>query len=545
MEIIQDGNVNKAFLVNAADASKTLQTPKVKKAPVRRGREKETRSKEYRIVILYTLKDTVRCCFCGGAKCKHENFLNHRSPYLTGLHSDLINADLVASQRPSSILMDRYKIIQQFKEKHIGLIVNLQREGEHPYCGPNMGLEEFGFSYNPQDFISEGIDCLVAGWKDMDVPDSMLHILNIVKAMHEVVKAKKKKVLIHCHAGYGRTGIVLACYQIFTSPNSVKEIVAEIRKVRKKCIEKKAQYSYCEMFKKYIEKGRCIYTPSKRTLDFYIYNQTHFELKENLLDNQKMVPKLLFEVMTQIQNLASAYQPSNLVKGNNEMMMIKVNHSQSSNRHLLELQESNLELANSLLGLTEWTAHKSSILEMYKGRINMGNWDILKSLNDLDILSELLWDWLDDSVVYILPSCKVNSIFSEPAFESLADTEPSNDDGKLIDILKSHLNLNEFHTIWYLSGFLISMSKQLKNDEFELRVIYKLATLLLGFGLHYYHETFFEKDINIIDHSLELIDLNMSSVQPHTADKKNKLMSRGLVCHRLMKILKYLKCNLR
>ncbi len=132
----------------------------------------------------------------------------------------------------------------------IGLIVNVQRQGEHPYCGPNKGLEEIsGFTYKPEDFTTEGIRVRLSGWKDMNVPDSIPFMLEIVKDMLKCVKEEGKKVLVHCHAGYGRTGIVLACYLIFTTTKSVDKIVKEIRAVRSQCIQKKSQLEYCKTFK--------------------------------------------------------------------------------------------------------------------------------------------------------------------------------------------------------------------------------------------------------------------------------------------------------
>jgi protein tyrosine phosphatase domain-containing protein 1 len=132
--------------------------------------------------------------------------------------------------------------------------VNVQRQGEHPYCGPNKGLEEIsGFTYNPEAFTTEDIRVRLSGWKDMNVPNSIPFMLDIVKDMMSTIKFENRKVLVHCHAGYGRTGIVLACYLIFTSTKSAEEIVKDIRKVRNGCVQKSSQMEYCKTFKE------CIY----------------------------------------------------------------------------------------------------------------------------------------------------------------------------------------------------------------------------------------------------------------------------------------------
>lgn len=127
--------------------------------------------------------------------------------------------------------------------------MNLQRQGEHPYCGPNPLDDISGYSYSPEIFESEGIRVRHSGWKDMNVPDSTSFMLEIVKDMYSTVHIEKKKVLVHCHAGYGRTGIVLACYLIFTTHKDLDQIVKEIREKREKCIEKSSQMEYCKKFK--------------------------------------------------------------------------------------------------------------------------------------------------------------------------------------------------------------------------------------------------------------------------------------------------------
>jgi hypothetical protein len=72
----------------------------------------------------------------------------------------------------------------------------VQREGEHPYCGPNKLEENSGFSYDPYVFICEDINVKLLGWKDMSVPESINFILDIVKDMSKTIKEQEKKVII-------------------------------------------------------------------------------------------------------------------------------------------------------------------------------------------------------------------------------------------------------------------------------------------------------------------------------------------------------------
>ena len=68
----------------------------------------------------------------------------------------------------------------------------------------------------------------------MDVPDSLYFMLEIIKDMAFMIKTEKKKVLVHCHAGYGRTGVVIACYKIFSDNMTAEEAVKKLRMARPK-----------------------------------------------------------------------------------------------------------------------------------------------------------------------------------------------------------------------------------------------------------------------------------------------------------------------
>jgi protein tyrosine phosphatase domain-containing protein 1 len=111
-------------------------------------------------------------------------------------------------------------------------------------------LEELsGFTYNPEAFTTESVRVRLSGWKDMDVPESMHFMLEIVKDMHKTIKQERRKVLVHCHAGYGRTGIVLACYLIYDSTDTAEIAIKKVKDKRSQCIQKKSQFKYCKMFK--------------------------------------------------------------------------------------------------------------------------------------------------------------------------------------------------------------------------------------------------------------------------------------------------------
>ena len=61
-------------------------------------------------------KSSFICKFCGGKKCKHENWLNNKNSVVQGLDSDWITDSILAMQRPSTRLFQEFGIAKQFLE---------------------------------------------------------------------------------------------------------------------------------------------------------------------------------------------------------------------------------------------------------------------------------------------------------------------------------------------------------------------------------------------------------------------------------------------
>ena len=323
---------------------------------------------------LFSLKETFICNFCGGKNCKHENFLNHKNPAIYGLNSDKIDENIYASQRPSNSLIKKYDLISKFKELEIGLIVNLQLPGEHPYCGPDS-LNESGFSYSPSFFESEGIHVGLYGWKDLDIPNSLYHMLQVVKTMYDYIHNLKKKVLVHCHAGYGRTGTTIACYKIFDESISAEVARDEIRKIRPECIQNKNQFNYCVKFQEYIRrlKGN-FFLKDTRNIETFLKNQGDLNVGKYKFINfeyNKYVPLFLTYIIDAIIDL------KNKTKIDELSLYNYLNGS-------INIKEADSELINTIIK-----------------NVNEYNWDILYSCEEPIVLKELLFDWLKNSIEYI------------------------------------------------------------------------------------------------------------------------------------------------
>ncbi|XP_032979682.1 protein tyrosine phosphatase domain-containing protein 1 isoform X5 [Rhinolophus ferrumequinum] len=141
---------------------------------------------------------------CGGRACKYENPArwSEQEQAIKGVYSSWVTDNILAMARPSTELLEKYSIIEQFQSHGLKTVINLQRPGEHASCG-NPLEQESGFTYLPEAFMEAGIYFYNFGWKDYGVA-SLTTILDMVKVM--TFALQEGKVAIHCHAGLGRTG---------------------------------------------------------------------------------------------------------------------------------------------------------------------------------------------------------------------------------------------------------------------------------------------------------------------------------------------------
>ena len=395
---------------------------------------------------LYTLKDTFMCLFCGGKKCKHENYKNHPNPAINGLNCDQIDENIFASQRPSNILIEQFDLITQFKKKKIGMIVNVQRPGEHPYCGPNGGLDiPSGYTYSPSLFTSEGIKVKLCGWKDMNVPDSFSSMLEIVKDMAEVIIKKHKKVLVHCNAGYGRTGITIASYKMYSEHITAEQAVKEIRAIRSKCVQSSGQMKYCQLFYKYLMQLREIFKDEKTLIALYLKNQNDLDVGKYIeYPYNKYVPLMFIYIFNHILSLRDR-------KIVNDITIIK-----------------------ALNGTFAIKDNIETYLSPLMNNINNGNWYVIKSYEDVNLLTELLYKWMNHNVKHCINIENIDKLFSIGEFN--LNSEES------IKIVEKTLTRYEIEIIKYISDFVSHFNDEdLYGDICLMRE--KLCIYLFGYSI--------------------------------------------------------------
>ena len=409
---------------------------------------------------LYDLKDTFRCLFCGGIRCPCEDYKTNPKYAIEGLNCDLIYNEIYASQRPSNVLIEKYNLIKKFHENNIGLIVNLQRPGEHPYCGPNALDPVSGYSYSPSIFCSEGIKVKLSGWKDMDIPDSLYFMLDIIKEIYEMIKIKGKKVLVHCHAGNGRTGIVIACYLMYAYNFNTEKAVLELRNIRKKCIEKNTQMNYCSKFYSFISQLKKVFTSEKYDVDYFIKHQCDLGMDDNKKND--FIPKIIWMSIDMLYNLRfdenANYDNNTIYKALNGSLEIT--------------QEDYKEMIKIVDDINEW------------------NWDSFQNNNKIVIFSELFFNWLEDCVTFCISPQKVNEIFLNHNFNSeILEITNGNNNENFIKNVNENIEANfkklEIEIINYIATFLCNIYPKVHIDQIieYKRMIEKISIYLLGFNI--------------------------------------------------------------
>ncbi|XP_015187376.1 PREDICTED: protein tyrosine phosphatase domain-containing protein 1-like isoform X2 [Polistes dominula] len=199
----------------------------------------------------------IQCAiFCGGSRCKYENPKAWPPVHMAiqNIFSHWVTDDVLAMARPSTNQIIEKNIIGQFQRWSIKTIINLQTPGEHASCGGS--LEKSGFTYDPNIFMKNNIYYYNFALKDYGEA-TMGKLLDMVKVVAFAVQ--EGRVAIHCHAGLGRTGVLIACYLIYNLRVRANDAIRFVRIKRPCAIQTRGQIICVQEFEHFVLPQMIVY----------------------------------------------------------------------------------------------------------------------------------------------------------------------------------------------------------------------------------------------------------------------------------------------
>ncbi|KAK0089052.1 hypothetical protein PV325_009415 [Microctonus aethiopoides] len=254
----------------------------------------------------------IQCAiFCGGSKCKYENSKAWPPVHMAieEIFSHWVTDDVLAMARPSTAQLQKNNVIAQFQGWSIKTIINLQTPGEHGSCGGP--LETSGFTYDPAEFMKNGIYYYNFAWKDYDDATTG-KLLDMVKVVAFAVQ--EGRVAIHCHAGLGRTGVLIACYLIYSLRVRASDAIRFVRKKRPGAIQTRGQIKCIQDFELYILPQMIVFPNNGSGIGKKRFNlQTYLKKQWNILHGYdqrtfKLIPKIVFVLCERILQLCDCQE---------------------------------------------------------------------------------------------------------------------------------------------------------------------------------------------------------------------------------------------
>ncbi|XP_075221216.1 uncharacterized protein LOC142324243 [Lycorma delicatula] len=261
--------------------------------------------------------------FCGGKQCRYENpdCWDSTHTAIRGIYSHWVTDDIVAMARPCTEMIQKKKVIEQFKSVGVKSLINLQRPGEHANCG--FQLENTGFTYDPAVFMENDIYYYNFGWEDYG-DTSLNRILDMVKIVS--FGLTEGKVAIHCHAGLGRTGVLIACYLVYQMKFRANKAIMFVRLKRPKSVQTRGQIQCVQEFEQMVWSQSITFPIKDQIKDKKIEDFTlsqYLDMQKILLHGSearyfRYIPKIVFVICERLLKLANRH-PVGSVKGLDEL----------------------------------------------------------------------------------------------------------------------------------------------------------------------------------------------------------------------------------
>ncbi|KAH9415367.1 Protein tyrosine phosphatase domain-containing protein 1 [Dermatophagoides pteronyssinus] len=254
--------------------------------------------------------------FCGGRRCKYDNPdgwpIEDRA--LEPLYSHWITDNILAMARPNTDMIFNDNLIDLFRQSGINTIINLQEPGEHANCGPPLETTS-GFTYDPKIFMDNNIYFYNYKWRDfLDINEESM--ADMVKVL--TFALYQGRVAIHCHAGLGRTGTLIAAFLIYTFRCRVMDAINFVRSKRPNSIQSRSQISILFKFANYIAPCFIVYNKLSsssirsimpNTLEEFLHRQNRL-LHGKELRILRYIPKIVFIICEKLLQLTTKTTPT-------------------------------------------------------------------------------------------------------------------------------------------------------------------------------------------------------------------------------------------
>ncbi|KAG9428961.1 protein tyrosine phosphatase domain-containing protein 1 [Apis mellifera carnica] len=254
----------------------------------------------------------IQCAiFCGGSRCKYENSKAWPPVHMAiqNIFSHWVTDEVLAMARPNTAQIIKKDIIAQFQGWSIKTIINLQTPGEHASCGGP--LEESGFTYDPNIFMKHGIYYYNFALKDYG-DATMSKLLDMVKVVAFAVQ--EGRVAIHCHAGLGRTGVLIACYLIYSLRVRANDAIRFVRMKRPSAIQTRGQILCIQDFEHFVLPQMIVFPLNSTIGDRKPCSlQSCLKKQHNVLHGYeqrtfKHIPKIMFVICERILQLCDCQE---------------------------------------------------------------------------------------------------------------------------------------------------------------------------------------------------------------------------------------------